>query len=167
MDVRPSGRGGSNPAAPANYFLSCKLVLSIALPLGPSALIARSVLILRRVLASLLLLIATVALSAPAAASIVHGVDHIPAPVSAGEHHHHADSGDVDVHEEGVPDPSDQSGSNGIAHSHPPFLGAEPAMLGSALMPLPLLAAQVQKEWTVRELKTLSWSPHKRPPRTA
>jgi len=124
------------------------------------------VLILRRFLAALMFLVATVALSAPAAASIVHRVDHIPAPVSAGEHHYHAANGDVDVHEESAPDGSGQSG-NGTAHSHPQVLGAEPAMLGSAETPLPPLAAQLRQEWTVRELKTLSWSPHRRPPRTA
>lgn len=112
-------------------------------------------------------LIATVALSAPAAALMAHAVDHIPAPVTAGEHHHHADNGDVDVHEDDVPERSDQPGNSGTAHSHPPVFGAEPIMLGSTVTPLPLLAVQMQREWPVRELNTLSWTPKRRPPRTA
>lgn len=126
-----------------------------------------AVLILRSFLAGLMFLIATLALSVPAAASVAHAVNHIPASVSAGQHHHHADNGNVDVHEESAPDGSGQSGGKGTAHSHPPGYGAEPAMLGSTVAPLPPAARQLRQEWTVRELKTLSWSPHRRPPRTA
>jgi len=123
----------------------------------------------RGFLVVLLLLIATIALGAPAAASIAHGVDHVAAPVSAGEHHHHAAKGSVDVHPESVPDGegSDRSDTGALAHSHPPVPGAEPAMLGSLERPLPRRAAMVPQEWAVRALKTLSWSPQRRPPRAA
>lgn len=165
------------PASTIRQALACRrqfpvlrqrpIVSPAILPSGWTHPNTRVVPILRKFLPALMLLIASIALSVPAAASMTHAVGHIPTPVSAGEHHHHADNGNVDVHDESAPDGSGQSGGKGAAHSHAPGLGAEPAMLGSTVAPLSLLAAQVRQEWTVRELKTLSWSPHRRPPRTA
>lgn len=106
----------------------------------------------------LLLLVATLALSVPAAASIAHEADHNPGV----ELHFH----DGNVTDDGSTDHRDQrSDSQGVGHGHPPFSATDPALLASATLPLLLFCEQLPQDWSVRELQTLTWSPHKRPPR--
>lgn len=132
-----------------------------------SAPITPAVLILRRFLAVLALLVTSLVLVAPSGASVAHQVDHIPNPVNAGQYHHHASDGSVDLHEEATSERSDDHSGSVTGHAHPPVGVADPALLGSTALAHPLLGRELQDVWAVRELPTLPWNPQKRPPRTA
>lgn len=133
----------------------------ISVPITPA------VLILRRFLAALAVLIASLGLVVPSAASVAHQVDHIPKPVNTAQYHHHASDGSVDVHEDGTNERSDGHSGSVTGHAHPPVGVADPVMLGSISLAHPSLGGELQDEWAVRELPTLAWNPQKRPPRTA
>ncbi|MFP5329173.1 MAG: hypothetical protein ACLGHC_03415 [Alphaproteobacteria bacterium] len=132
-----------------------------------SAPITPAVLILRRFLAVLALLVTSLVLVAPSGASVAHQVDHIPNPVNAGQYHHHASDGSVDVEEREKSDQRDDRSGNVMGHAHPPLCVADPALLGSNALAHPLLGRELQDEWAIRELPTLAWNPHRRPPKTA
>jgi hypothetical protein len=126
------------------------------------------VLILRRILAVVLLMAASLTLGVPATASIAHEADHVASPVSAGEYHHHDSDGTVDLQQDSAADEDgDASGNPVRGHSHPPASAADPAMLASIALALPSIRTRVPQDQTVRQLHTLSWSPHRRPPRAA
>jgi hypothetical protein len=157
----------SGIAQSGHYDKSCPST-SNPLPGGRCDIITCVVLILRRLLAALAIVVASVMLAAPAAASLTHGVDHFAAPVSVGEHHHHATGGEVDIEDDRAPtQTNDPSTGKSTGHSHPPTGAADPALFGSAIISPPLIEQYLQQDWSVRELATLTWSPHRRPPRTA
>lgn len=126
----------------------------------------RTVLILRRVLAVLLFVAASFTLGVPATASIMHETDHMGSPVSAGQYHHHASDGTVELEQDAADEKNDESGKPGTGHSHAPAAAADPAMFASVALALPLIASRVPQYRFVHQLHTRSWSPHRRPPRT-
>lgn len=114
--------------------------------------------ILRKFTTLLLLLVATLALSVPAAASIAHESDH---EVGAEVHFHFAGED-----QDGSADQdTDRSNDQGVDHGHPPFSATDPGLLNSSSLGPMLLSAPLPQDWSVRELKTLSWIPQKRPPK--
>ena len=115
------------------------------------------------------MLIATLALSVPAAASNAHRLAHVGVPVTAKQHHHHgASMGDVETHEDQTTDRSEADRKDkGVAHSH---ASAAPGELLAAETSQPIFLRSMPGHplaWSVHRLTTRGWTPNQRPPRTA
>lgn len=129
------------------------------------AAIDRAVPILRKLTAILFVLLATLAFSLPAAASIAHDAGHPPVAGGIEAHFHfvgdNQESGDRDSSH----DVDDRSAKDGVGHSHPPLSLADPGLLPSNFLVLPAAGAHLPQEWSVKSLPTRAWTPHERPPR--
>jgi len=126
-----------------------------------------SVLILRKLLPVLALLLGSLTLGVPAAASNMHQLAHAQTVVAAGEHHHHSATGEVDLHGHEQDEQSGDRGDLGVGHNHSsassgdlattPAVSALSTSLGQALL----------LERSAAELPTVDPPPQERPPRTA
>jgi len=124
--------------------------------------------ILRKLQSVLLVLAAAVVLAVPATATVSHQAAHLGAPVADGQHHHHDGDGVAEAQGNADPDQQDnQTDTKGVGHSHAPVELADPARLAGADIALKRVVRDLPQEWVARELGNLSWSPQRRPPRTA
>jgi hypothetical protein len=125
---------------------------------------------LRSFLAILALLFAAVAISAPAAARERHELNHASSPVASGEHHHHDEDGSVTSHSsdsDAAPQSDDTTAGN-FGHSHMVNMAFDALPFGSTgLAATMIVPAEVPAGANTPVLRTLGWSPQKRPPRTA
>lgn len=120
----------------------------------------------RHLLSALFGLLAALLAATPAAAWDEHASSHVAAPVAAFEHHHHAESGEVEVEDPAVPDNNRDAGDDS-GHAHMPSGSSALADMlgcGSALM---ALAASPIMHFTFveRAHSSLGSEPQKRPPR--
>lgn len=125
---------------------------------------------LRTLLTMFTLLSAAVATSAPAAARGLHGLSHLSAPVATGQYHHHDEGGGVLEHQadlDSAPQPAD-SPVGKIGHSHMAGSAFDVVpQIGGDLPPSVIITAPPPAAANAPILRTLGWSPQKRPPRTA
>lgn len=128
----------------------------------------RPVLTLRQLLPILGMLLGSLVLSVPAAASGVHEIAHVDSPVMAGEHHHHGSSGNVAPHDhEEEQETGDEQSDQGYGHSHLWGSSGDVATTSAASVFKASFAKQPVQDHATAQLIAVHPPPQDRPPITA
>ncbi len=120
----------------------------------------------RHVISALFGLLAALLAATPAAAWDEHASSHVAAPVAAFQHHHHGESGEVEIEDPAAPD-NNRDADDDSGHAHMPsgssaladLLGSEAALAALPASPI------MHFVFVERVHSSLGAEPQRRPPR--